>query len=135
MSDVVVTVPKRLWSEWLGEGDLARADDSGRPARRAGDHEYGFCFGPGASVPRVEWDERVYIVAHGMLRGHASLTKIVRDPLRFGGQVGGFALVRRGQAFACTLDTPIRGFRGWRYRWWDCVLERPFAEWRTAGVR
>jgi hypothetical protein len=37
-------------------------------------------------------------------------------------------LQRRGGAV--TLDEPIRGFRGWRYRWWSLESERPFPGWR-----
>lgn len=134
MSDVVVTVPKRLWAGWLSEGDLAYADESQHPAGWCGDYEYGFTFSPGVAVPKIEWDERVYIVAHGRLRGWAPLTKITTAPERFGGRPGGFALVRRGQAVACTIAEPVRGFQGWRYRWWDRAAEIPFPDWRTAGV-
>jgi hypothetical protein len=32
-------------------------------------------------------------------------------------------------AEAVTIEEYIRGFRGWRYRWWDYSAERPFPEW------
>lgn len=132
--DVVVTVPKRLWSEWLGEGDLAYADDSLHPAAWAGGHEYGFCFNTRARRPDIAWGERVYIVAHGLVRGYSPLEYIDEDPRRFGGSLKGFALVRCGAAVACTIPDPIRGFQGFRYRWWDRAAEVPFPDWRTAGV-
>lgn len=135
MSDVVVTVPKRLWGEWLDEGDLAYADDSMRPATWCGAFEYGFNVGP--RPPAISPGERVYVVAHGRLRGWAPHSYIAVPPepeRRFGGRPGSFALVRHGAAVACTIPDPIRGFQGYRYRWWDRSVEIPFPDWRTAGV-
>lgn len=134
MSDIVVTVPKGKWAEWLGEGDLAY-DHEMMPAGWAGDCEYGFTFGPGVPVPKIAAGERVYVVAHGRLRGYAPLVKITTAPERFGGRPGGFALVRRGAAVACTIDGAVRGFQGWRYRWWEYPDEFPFPGWQTEGVR
>jgi hypothetical protein len=146
VADVVVTVPKRLWVEWLGEGDLAYADDSGHAAGWAGDFEYGFTMA--GTPPQIEEGERVYIVAHGHLRGYAPLSFIdLERPERFGGRPasdGGYALVRRNAAVAVTLldpgatgDVPlqVKGFQGFRYRWWERADEIPFAAWRTEGVR
>jgi hypothetical protein len=133
MSDVVVTVPKRLWAEWLEEGDLAYADDSMHAAGWAGDFEYGFVIGA-RPVPRIEPGERVYIVAHGHVRGYAPLSHIEPSAVRFGGGPGRWALVRRGAAVACTIPEPVRGFQGWRYRWWKRADELPFPDWRTLGV-
>lgn len=138
MSDVVVTVPKRLWAEWLSEGDLAYDDDSGMEPGWCGDYEYGFHMrGP---RPDCVPGDRVYIVAHGHLRGYAPLVKIDGGQ-RFGGGRNSFALVRRGSAIAVTLPAavpslprPIRGFQGYRYRWWAREEEIPFPAWRTAGV-
>lgn len=134
MSDVVVTVPKGLWTIWTHEGDLAYPDTSLAPAEWEGDAEYGFTFGPGMAIPKIEWGERVYVVSHGRLRGYAPLTKISMAPERFGGRPGGFALVRRGEGVACTIPEPIRGFQGWRYRHWNREDEIPFPDWQTAGV-
>lgn len=132
MPDVVVTVPKARWSEWLEEGDLA--DGTSRPALWEEECEYGFNLGPGLAVPDMFPGDRVYIVAHGRVRGYSPLIEIERHPERFGGRPGGIALVRRGAAVALTLDKPVRGFQGWRYKWWDALDERPFPSWRTAGV-
>lgn len=114
VADCVVTVPKRLWNEWIAEGDLPGDDASG--------DAYGFSLA--FPTPRIVPGERVYIVAHGKLRGWAPLVEVV--PLS-----SGCALIRAGGAVACTIDAPITGFRGWRYRWWEREDERPFPDWRT----
>lgn len=138
MSDVVVTVPKGLWAEWLSEGDLAYDDDSGMEPGWCGDYEYGFHMR--GRRPDCHPGERVYIIAHGHLRGYAPLT-MIDNGARFGGAPDSFALVRRGRAIAVTLHSPglelplpIRGFQGYRYRWWDRADEVPFPDWRTAGA-
>jgi hypothetical protein len=43
----------------------------------------------------------------------------------YSGYRGPIAFVREGGAVACTIDAPITGFRGWRYRWWEYAEERP----------
>ena len=118
MADVVVTVPKRFWAEWLDEGDLPGDEDLGEL------YDFYLWGAPPAILP----GERVYIVAHGRLRGYAPLVEIGR------GVNGGYSLVRGGGAVACTIDEPIRGFRGWQYVWWDRADEKPFPDWQTAGV-
>ena len=42
--------------------------------------------------------------------------------------------MREGGAQAVTIDEEIRGFQGVRKRWWPRELERPFPDWKTAGV-
>jgi hypothetical protein len=115
--DIVVTVPKGIWTEWVEEGDAAGDPPSGE--------EWGYWTSGGR--PKIEVGERVYIVAHDRLRGHAPLTKLVVEGRRVG-------FGRRGGAVAVTIPEPIRGFRGWRYRWWDRATEAPFQAWRTEGV-
>jgi len=39
--------------------------------------------------------------------------------------------VRGGGAVAVTIDKPIVGFRGFRYRDWEYADERPFPGWRA----
>lgn len=120
MSDVVVTVPKGLWSEWLEEGDLA-----GEPWSE--EAEYHFWI-PRHPLPTIALGERVYIVAHGRLRGYAPL---VNTELRCKLAPSRACLVRRNDAVAVTIPEPIVGFRGWRYRWWEREAEVPFPEWRS----
>jgi hypothetical protein len=116
MSDVVVTVPKRLWSKWLADGMLP---DEDCPVEM----RYHFWV---RGRPRMDPGDRIYIVAYGRLRGYAPLVRI--DP----GQLPDrFWLVGRGGAVAVTIDEPIPGFRGYRYRWWETDRERPFPEWRV----
>lgn len=114
MPDVVVTVPTRLWDEWLDEGDLPGEEWSG--------NEYHFYLG--GAVPSIAPKERVYIVAHGKLRGYAPLCYVEETGRNR------YALVRHGGAVAVTITEPIQGFRGFRYRWWRRQDERPFPDWR-----
>ena len=115
MMDVVVTVPKDRWGEWLAEGDLA--------GQRGPGEEYGFYIG--GRRPAIQAGERVYIVAHGRLRGHAPLVHQDWWDMASG------ALIRKGGAVAVTIPGPVRGFRGWRYRWWPREDEIPFPDWQV----
>jgi hypothetical protein len=113
--DVVVTVPKGLWAEWILEGDLPGEDWSGRE----------YVYWTSGARPGIEPDERVYIVAHGKLRGYAPLVALEvtnKYQVRF---------IRNTGAVAVTITPAIAGFRGWRYRWWPREDERPFPGWRT----
>jgi hypothetical protein len=113
--DVVVTVPKARWEEWIAEGQL--------PGEPKGCDEFFFWLSA-VNLPKIERGERVYIVAHGKLRGYAPLTRLYRDAY-------GAALCRRGGAVAVTIDEAVRGFRGWRKAWWDRSEEIPFPDWQT----
>ncbi|MEO8082544.1 MAG: hypothetical protein ABI780_01845 [Ardenticatenales bacterium] len=115
--DVVVTVPKGVWLEWLAEGDLSGDPSTGQ--------SYVFST---IGRPESSRGDRCYVVAHGRLRGFAPLI----DVCRFDDGVVG--LVRAGGAVAVTIPEPIIGFRGWRYRWWDRADEVPFPDWMTADV-
>ena len=117
MSDLVVTVPKHFWADWIWEGDAVGDEPTGE--------EWGFFLG--GSRPRIEPGERLYIVAWGLLRGYAPVTRVAQTER-------GWAICRKGGAVACTVATPIPGFRGWRARWWQREEERPFPEWATAGL-
>ena len=126
--DVVVTVPKQGWRDWLAEGHCAE-----EPCiYEEGEYHY---FGWG-EAPTIVPGERVYIVAHGRVRGYAPLVRLARPAAREAGWWRGahWALVRRGQARAVTIPDVVRGFRGWRYRWWDRGSEEAFRDWQTAGV-
>ncbi len=118
MSDLVVTVPKWFWPEWIAEGDAAGDPPTGQ--------EWDFGFGTHARPP-IQPGERLNVVAHERLRGYAPVVRV--DGCRLG-----WAIVRAGGAVACTIDERIKGFRGWRRPWWRRVEERPFPDWKTADV-
>lgn len=120
MSDVVVTVPKRLWDDWIAEGDL--------PGQEA---EYESHFWVWSQVPAVKPGDRVYIVAHGRLRGYAPLVR-QEQMCKLNPRMG--CLVREGGAVAVTIDEPIRGFQGVRRRWWKREDERPYPDWQTDNI-
>lgn len=112
--DVVVTVPKSFGLDtWINEGDLPDEKWSGL--------EWHFYLGAGA--PQIQPGERVYIVYNGKLRGYSPLVRFER--INRGG-----ALVRHNGAVAVTIPEYIKGFRGFRYRWWSLVDEIPFPDWK-----
>lgn len=115
MGDIVVTVPKRLWEEWIAEGDLPGDVWSG-------DVFYSFYV---SQRPAMQPGDLVYIVAHGKLRGYAPLVRIDRT---YGYR---YALIRHGGAVAVTIPESIPGFRGFRYRWWNRSDEIAFDDWKT----
>jgi hypothetical protein len=112
----LVTVPQKLRAMWIEEGDLP-----GQPAT----DEWAFYIGGGR--PPIQPRERVYVVAHGRLRGYAPLVRVAETER-------GWALVRANDAVAVTIATPIPGFRGWRKVWWPRAQEVPFPDWMTAGL-
>ncbi len=114
VADVCVTVPRSFGlQQWAGEGDAAGAEWSGQL----------WAFQTAGARPNIEPGERVYIVFNGRLRGYAPLVRLQAS----GGRV---SLVRGGGAVAITIPDPIRGFRGWRYRWRDRGEEVPFPGWQ-----
>ena len=122
MTDLVATVPQKLWEAWLAEGDRAGTPFTG--------NEYGWITGRRVGhekhpKPPIDVGERLYIVARGLLRGYAPVTSV-------GMADGRWVIFRRGGAVAVTLYSPIEGFQGWRKRWWGRQYEIPFPEWETA---
>lgn len=117
MSDLVVTVPKKIWFDWIEEGDAVGEEPSGE--------EWGFFLG-GARPDAVPGD-RLYIVAHDMLRGYSPITRVFQTSR-------GWAICRNGGAVAVTIAVRVLGFRGWRKRWWGREAEAPFPDWKTKGV-
>ena len=111
-----MTVPKGMWEEWIAEGDL--------PGEEPEYLNHFWILAHGR--PNIERRERVYIVAHGKLRGYAPLVgkeaSCELNPSRA-------CLIRTGGAVAVTIPEYIRGFQGWRYRWWPRELEVPFPGW------
>lgn len=118
MADVVVTVPRWFGlEEWIAEGDPAGAPWSGE--------EWHFYLG--GNPPTMIPGDRVYVVFNNAIRGFAPLVRIERDGSRF-------ALVRHGGAEAVTIPERVRGFQGWRYRWWDRSAEQPFPDWQNPAA-
>lgn len=117
MADLVVTCPKNFFREWIAEGDAAGEPYTGE--------EWGWFMG--GSKPDIGPGDRLYVVAWNLLRGYAPVTRLVQTER-------GWCICRRGDAVAVSIPEPIKGFRGWRRRWWDRSLERPFPEWKTYGV-
>lgn len=121
MSDIVVTVPRDLWESWLAEGDLPGDDPQ---------YESHFWIAP--PLPKIVAGDRVYVVAHGALRGYAPLVRVETHcrlrPSRA-------CLLRVGGAVAVSIPEEIRGFQGWRYRWWQREDERPFPQWQNPRAR
>lgn len=118
MSDLVVTVPKGMWFDWIDEGDAAGESPTGE--------EWGFYLG--GARPDIQRGDRLYIVAHGRVRGYAPVTRSVR----YGSQ---WVICREAGAVAMTIPEPVKGFQGWRRRWWERTVEIPFPAWKTEGVR
>lgn len=121
MPDLVVTVPRDLWLDWIDEGDAVGEPETGE--------EWGFFCGWAnrSACPPAQPGDRLYVVSHDRLRGYAPVTRVVNHE-------GRWAIGRRGGAVAVTIPDHIVGFRGWRRRWWDRSAEVPFPEWRTADL-
>lgn len=103
------------WEEWLAEGDAAGEPRTGQRYEWHTRSRTALQARPG---------DRMYIVAHGKLRGWAPIEHVQN----FGDS---FCIIRAGDAVACTLPDPVPGFRGLRVRWWVRHDERPFLEWKT----
>lgn len=135
MADVVVTLPLSFGLDtWVGEGDPAGEPWSGE--------EWHWYLG-------IEPGERVYVCYKRRLIGYAPLVQIdhsatsldfFRDVIERHPDVfdegrntsrSRYGLVRHGGAVAVTIDEEIRGFRGFRYRWWGRSIEKPFPGWRN----
>ena len=82
--------------------------------------------------PKIESGERVHVVARDRLRGYAPLIRLQGGNRAVSHQrrVGFWDLIREGGAVAVTIPETVKGFRGWRYRWWDRSVETPFPGWR-----
>lgn len=122
--DVVVTVPKSFGLDrWIGEGDPVGKPWSGV--------EWDFYLGN--IRPNIQPGERVYVVYNGALRGYAPLVRLDRAQAahRYGIS---YSLVRHGNAVAVTIPEYIKGFQGFRYRWWDREIEVPFPNWHDPNA-
>lgn len=114
MSDLVVTVPLSFGLDrWIAEGDPAGSRWTGAF----------WDFSVGGGRPDIEPGERVYVVYNRRIRGYAPLVSLHRSGTRW-------LLVRAGDARAVTIHDEVIGFRGWRRRWWDRLIEHPFPDWQ-----
>lgn len=114
--DLVVTVPKDRWLEWIEEGDAVGTPPSGET--------WGFYV---SGKPDIQEGDRLYVVAWGRLRGYAPVTGVQRAQNQW-------AILRKGGAVAVTIPAEVKGFRGYQKPWWGREEEVPFESWRTAGV-
>ena len=114
MADLVGTCPKDFWEEWIAEGDAAGDPATGQEWEWHTAHSLAASARPG---------DRFYVVARGKLRGWAPIVRVETYP-------EAFAIIRAGEAVACTLPQPIPGFRGLRVRWWKREDEQPFEKWK-----
>ena len=128
MPDVVVTVPKNFrydnkkgLAAWISEGDAAGDAPSGLLWE----------FNTGGTKPKIEPGDRVYVVCEGKLRGYAPLVELRFIPSDKSPHRGRISFIRGGDAVAVTIEKPIRGFQGWRYRWWERDDEMPFPDWKS----
>ena len=118
MPDIVVTVPRSLGlARWIAEGQLPGEEWNGL--------EYHFYLG--GYPPDIKPGERVYVVYNNRLRGYAPLVRIDSYGRSYG-------LVRHGGAVAMTIEEEIKGFRGFRYRWWQRAQEILFPAWQQEVV-
>lgn len=117
MADLVVTCPKYFYRAWILEGDAAGEPYSGE--------EWGWFLG--GARPDIAPGDRLYVVAWNRLRGYAPVTRLARTDR-------GWAICRRGDGVAVTIEERIPGFRGWRRRWWPRELEQPFPAWKVQDV-
>jgi hypothetical protein len=115
--DLVVTVPKWFWPEWIAEGDAAGEPPTGT--------EWGFFMG--GRKPPIGPGDRLYIVAHNRLRGYAPVTRLGRSEDKW-------VICREGGGVAITIPETIKGFQGFRKPWWPRDSEVPFPDWKTADV-
>lgn len=115
--DLVVTVPKLVWADWLAEGDCAGEPASGQ--------EWSFFLGQ--HRPPIAAGERLYVASWGRVRGYAPVTRVAKTTL-------GWCICREGGAVAVTIPAAVPGFRGWRLVWWDEADEIPYPDWRSDGV-
>ncbi|MGK3995031.1 hypothetical protein [Sorangium sp. So ce1024] len=117
MSDLVVTVPKGIWPDWIDEGDAVGEPETGIE----------WSFFVGGPKPPIGPGERLYVVSWCRIRGYAPVLRVDRTPR-------GWAIMRGGGAVSVTIDEPVPGFRGWQKVWWPREAEKPFPDWMTGGL-
>ena len=119
MTDLVVTVPRERWQAWLDEG--ACAGDPPASVDRA--LEFGFHLYR-CERPPIGEGERLYIAAHGAIRGYAFVSAVAA-------RRGTWVIFRYAPAVAVTIREFVPGFHGWRRIWWRRDAEAPFPDWKN----
>ncbi len=115
MADVVVTLPLSFGLQaWVEEGDPAGSPWSGE--------DWHWCMS--GFPPQILPGESVYFCYNRKLIGYAPLVRVQSQGSR------SYSLVRHGEAVAVTIDEEIPGFHGWKPRWWERSIEKPFPNWR-----
>lgn len=118
--DIVVTVPRERWEEFLAGGGLP--GDPPAPGSAQGPWTYDLF---NVEELRAMPGQRIFFFAYGKLRLWAPVFAIERVYKRRW-------RVWRGPAEAATLDgyTYQPGFPGWRLVWWPAHAEAEFPGWR-----
>lgn len=134
-TDYVVTVPinfthecapgKKGLDAWIAEGDAAGDPETGQK----------WWFTTYGVLPVFQAGCRLYIVCEDRIRGYAPIQDIMHDTERVRNGKAPLAFVRKGGAVAVTIPERVRGFRGYRLRWWDRAEEVDFPDWQTADRR
>lgn len=137
--DADIEVPADVWARWVAmalaamkapgkRGGNKKRKLSQQPMySRTGEPWSGqeWAFSCGCHKPEIKPGERVYVVCEGRLVGYAPLVRLENVPGK--NAAGRWLLIRGGGAVACTIDRPIVGFMGFRYRWWKREEEKPIA--------
>lgn len=110
MTDIVVTVPRAHWPDFIA---------SHRPlfpcARR-------FC----ADHPPLAVADWIFFAAHRRIRCAMEVTQVVRR---------GPCLIAAGTFRpALTIAETVPGFPGWRRAWFSMREVKDFSDWRTKGI-
>ena len=134
-TDYVVTVPMNFThtcapgckglDAWIAEGDAAGDAETGEE----------WWFTTYGVLPVFQDGCRLYVVCEDRVRGYAPITRIMFDESSVRHGKAPLAFVRRGRAVAVTINQVVRGFRGYRRRWWERSEEVPFPDWKTADRR
>jgi hypothetical protein len=126
MSDLVMTLRRDWWQTCIA-GQLPSSSrgfyvGGRKPPARSARRSSGE-----AAPPPVAPGERLYLVAHGRVRGYVPVSGVARTGR-------GWTIQRGGPAVAVTIPEAVADFRGWRAAWWAVSDEVPFPDWRTADT-
>lgn len=117
MTDIVITIPRETWGDWLAHHG---------PGLQRGKLRTFHIYDHARGRPPSSAGDMLYVAAHGRLRCVFLIEQV--HPLRGGWFI--WATMTR----SVTLKDHVPGFKGWRRRWWDVAAEEDFDAWRTEGV-